>query len=287
MNGFFKTSRLFQRTSTYFVIGLFLVVLMGMILDNLTVINNSILFTGFHIASIIGLCLACYLCFKQIKNLSLRFLFIIVVFLVWRIGYFPVLVLSGFMASLSEAVSLSLSFEQLYPSFFFSIALLNFIMVMICGFAFFLLFHRYLKTTKSHQIYHGILTSVSFPLLILAVGVSFSNPSDWHTLPDTSYIDDKPLPKASLPNVNPYWAAYDNDDLPWQQSVLFYAAGMTYDLVPEKTRWSQVVKGTLESEFIQTKEVSTAFCTKIHYRAFITAHDYLKNQSKFEALENF
>ena len=109
--------------------------------------------------------------------------------------------------------------------------------------------------------------------------ISFTKPVDWHTIPDTSFIDNKPLPIPSLPEMNPYSVAFESNKLSLSHQVLFKAAAITYDWVPEDTEWSQVVKGVLEKEFLTTKNVSTSFCSKIHYRAFLTAHPFIKNQS--------
>lgn len=266
--------------------GFILLVVLGLVLDNLPSLNNDLLFISFHISGMIGLFLAAYIIIKKIDNLWLRAAFCVLVLMVWRISYFPVMVIGGYFAALGESVTNYISLTQLYPIFLISIALLNYIAVIIAGGVFLMMFYKISHQHNNKLISHSVLTSISLPLVILAIAVSFSHPSDWHALPDTSYIDRKPLPAPSLPEINPYWTALDGDNLLWQQRILFSAAAITYDMVPENTRWSHVVKGTLEKEFITTKQITTAFCTKIHYRAFITAHPFLKDKEKFNTLSN-
>ena len=262
-----------------------IIICLGLIIDHLDTLDQRILFVSFHLSGIIGLCLATYFVFKQMNIVWPRALFAIVVFLLWRISYFPIMVLAGYFGSLGESGAHFLGLNQVYPVFLLSIAAMNFIVVALAGLAVLAIFYKYVQRHKPTLIYRSIFTSITLPLAVIALAVSFSHPSDWHALPDTALIDKKPLPSPALPEINPYWTASKNDGISWQQQILFAAAAITYDNIPENTQWSQVVRGTLEKDFVTTPVITTAFCTRIHYRAFITAHPYLKDKNKFQSLK--
>lgn len=264
---------------------LIILIFLGLIIDHLDALDQRILFVSFHLSGIIGLCLATYFVFKQIDIVWLRALFAIVVFLLWRISYFPIMVLAGYFGGLGESVAQYLGLYQVYPAFLLSIAAMNFIVVALAGFAVLVIFYKYVQRQKPTLIYRGLFTSITLPLIVIVLAVSFSHPSDWHALPDTALIDKKPLPSPALPEMNPYWTALEKDGISWQQQILFAAAAITYDNIPENTQWSQVVRGTLEKDFVTTPVITTAFCTRIHYRAFMTAHPYLKDKNKFRSLK--
>lgn len=175
-----------------------------------------------------------------------------------------------------------------YPFLLLSVALMNAFSLLVAATVLFLVFLLFSSSAKNNKVINKwsslSLISISAPLAVLAIGVSFTQPADWHAIPDTTYLDDKPLPAASLPEINPYSTALDKQGLSWQHMVLFKSAQITYDLIPNNTQWSQVVKGTLESEFVKTKVISTAFCTKVHLRAFMTAQPYLNGKKSINNL---
>ncbi len=281
MNSFSKNHR-----SQWLVYGgLTILIFLGLVIDQLDSLDQRVLFVSFHLSGIIGLCLATYFVFKQIDIVWLRALFAIVVFLLWRISYFPIMVLAGYFGGLGESVAHYFGLYQVYPAFLLSIAVMNFIVVALAGLAVLAIFYKYVQLHKPTLIYRSIFTSITLPLVVIALAVSFSHPSDWHALPDTALIDKKPLPSPALPEINPYWTALEKDGISWQQQILFAAAAITYDNIPENTQWSQVVRGTLEKDFVTTPVITTAFCTRIHYRAFMTAHPYLKDKNKFQRLQ--
>lgn len=255
----------------------------GVVLDRLAGLDNRVLFVSFHVSGIVGLCLGALLVFKRCSHFWVRIACVIAVILIWRVSYFPIMVIGGFMASVGEYAMSTLGVYQVYPIFVLSVALLNFVAATIAAYVVAVIFGQF-AAHKEALIFRGALMSVALPLLVIAAAVSFSHPSDWHSVPDTSFIDTKPLPSPTLPNVNPYWAALEEKQINWQQRILFAAAAITYDYVPENARWSTVVRGVLENEFVSTTEVTTAFCTKIHYRAFITAHPYIMDAPLFEQL---
>ena len=281
-------------------------IIFGFTLDIKPSLTQAQLETAFYISGIFGL-LTVNVFFILNKNKLWKSIAMIALSLiVWRIAYFPVLVLAGYLATLGESIAITLFDKSVvYPFLLLSIALMNAFSMLIAGSFLYQLFNRKrdqiekqlegsklstskLSTSKLSTFRFTSLNSItaiiSIPLVVLAIGVSFTQPADWHAIPDTSILDDKPLPTASLPEINPYAIAFEKQGLSWKHQVLFKAAEITYDLIPDDTRWSQIVKGTLEKEFIETTDISTAFCTKVHLRAFMTAQPFLNGKKSIDDL---
>jgi len=270
-------------------------VLIGFWLDRNTALTQDQLIYALYLSGVVGLFpVVLFFIFKK-NTLWKNSLLAILALFVWRIAYFPVMVLAGYLATLGESFSLALfDTSVVYPFLLLSVALMNAFSLLIAGTLLLLIFIPFQSKSKSKSNNHNhepmgkwsslSLISISIPLAVLAIGVSFTQPADWHAIPDTTFLDDKPLPQASLPEINPYSTALDKQGLSWQHKVLFKSAEITYDLIPENTQWSQVVKGTLESEFVKTKEISTAFCTKVHLRAFMAAQPFLNGNQTLDNL---
>ena len=278
----------------------FWLVLIGFWLDRTEVLTQDKLVYAFYLSGIAGLLPVIVHYISKNHNdggggLWKNNLLALLVLLVWRIAYFPIMVLAGYFATLGESLTQSLfDTSVVYPFLLLSVALMNAFSLLIAAMILYLLFTLFRTKTnnklqsKNNQwaFFSSIsLLSVSIPLAVLAIGVSFTQPADWHAIPDTTFLDDKPLPAASLPEINPYSTALDKQGLSWQHKVLFKSAEITYNLIPDNTQWSQVVKGTLESEFVKTKVISTAFCTKVHLRAFMTAQPFLNGQQNIKVLD--
>ena len=279
---------------------IFWLLLIGLWLDQTTALSQNQLVYAFYLSGIAGLLpVIVHYIFKNHNEgsggLWKNSLLALLALLVWRIAYFPIMVLAGYFATLGESLTLSvLDTSVVYPFLLLSVALMNAFSLLVAAMILYLVFALFSsKTNNNHQskinqwgLFSSVpLLSVSIPLAVLAIGVSFTQPADWHAIPDTTFLDDKPLPAASLPEINPYSTALEKQGLSWQHKVLFKSAEITYDLIPENTKWSQVVKGTLESEFVKTKVISTAFCTKVHLRAFMTAQPFLNGQQNIELLD--
>lgn len=271
-------------------------VLIGLWLDGKSELSQAQLVYAFNLAGITGL-LPCLLHFVlKYKKFWKNSLMVVIAIMIWRVAYFPVLVLAGYVATLGEATTIAiLNTSVVYPYLLISVAVMNGLSFLVAaiitdGVLLSVFYNKrsrnsiYNHKSKTNLLLIGSLATVAIPLAVMAIGVSFTQPADWHAIPDTSSLDDKPLPEATLPEMNPYFTALEADNLSWQHKSLFKAAAITYDLVPEKTQWSQVVKGTLEKEFVLTKEVSTAFCTKVHFRAFMTAQPFLNGNKSIEEL---
>ncbi len=265
------------------------ITLIGFWLDGKETLSQNQIIYAFYLSAIA--CLLPTLLFFMFKNKAIwkNILLSLLALLLCRITYFPIMVLAGYLATLGESLALTLfDMSVVYPFLLLSVALMNALSLLVAATVLFLVFLLFRSGEKNNRIINKwsslSLISISIPLAVLAIGVSFTQPADWHAIPDTTYLDDKPLPAASLPEINPYSTALDKQGLSWQHKVLFKSAEITYDLIPNNTQWSQVVKGTLESEFVKTKVISTAFCTKVHLRAFMTAQPYLNGKKSINNL---
>ncbi|MCK5811172.1 MAG: hypothetical protein KAH00_08775 [Cocleimonas sp.] len=248
----------------------------GFYLDNKTELSQVLLEQSFYGAGMTGLVLTGLFFMLKRPTLWRTSLYLILAFIIWRVAFFPIMVLAGFLATWGEYITIQFFNQSIvYPFLLLSVAIMNAAALWIVEGIIRL---NNTPQQSSHWSRASRLALV-LPLGVLAILVSFIKPMDWHTISDTSFIDTKPLPKASLPEMNPYEAALENDHLSLSHTVLFKAAAITYDWIPERTQWSQIVKGTLEKEFVTTHNVSTSFCSKIHYRAFMTAHSFIKRQS--------
>jgi len=252
----------------------------GLWLDQQQTLSQLPLMIAFYSAGFSGLLTMSLYLRPRFPLFWQQLLLIILAYSVWRIAYFPVLVLAGYIATVGEAISLRIvGYSVVYPFFLVSMVLMNAVSFWLAS----QLLKWFVKPTIGHITRQEQTLFISaIPLALLALTISFTQPADWHVIPDTSFIDDKPLPKPVLPEMNPYYTALDDKTLNWRQRTLFYASAITYDWIPENTRWSQIVRGTLEYEFVRTKNVSTAFCVKVHYRAFIVAHPFLNTSMALE-----
>lgn len=257
----------------------------GLWLDTQVALSENLLQIVFYTSSLAGILWVLVLLLAGLRARWQQVLAVCLAYLVWRVAYFPALVLAGYAAGWWEALHLHLiGSSSIYPAFLVTMAVLNAGAMGVAGW----ILLRLLRV-KPLQLgwANGSALFSSLLLGMLAVTVAFSHPLDWHSIPDTSAIDDKPLPSPALPMINPYETAAQETGLNWRQRTLFTAAALTYDLVPENTQWSRVVKGTMEQEFMGTRDTSTAFCTKIHYRAFRAAQPLVNGQQRIvdDALE--
>lgn len=261
------------------VLGLILISY-GVYLDAQAELSQAMLTTAFYTASLLGI-LSVSLFFMIKRGVLWRsVLSILLAFIIWRISFFPIMVLAGFMTTWGEFISMTLfSKSVIYPFLLIFVAMMNAVALWLAEISTGLIIQPTKKASSSWKWSVPSLLITTLPLGVLAMMISFTHPVDWHSIPNTSFIDNKPLPRATLPEINPYGTALEADSLSLSHKILFKAAAITYDWIPEGTQWSQVVKGVLEKEFLTTSDVSTSFCSKIHYRAFMTAQPFIKQRT--------
>jgi len=187
-----------------------------------------------------------------------RLLMIPLALFVWRITYFPLMVFSGHVVSISEWLHALMRIPiWIYGIFLLVIGLLH------TGVSF-----------LSGQLLAPIhpLAFVALPVLfLLAIAVSFSKPEDLHWLPDRFGSLAAPAPRPVAPGRNPYFPRLVGPGyLPHQRLVLL-AAGLTYETIPPSP-WGRTVKSVLEVLFDEKPRASTAERIRDHYLAYASAH---------------
>jgi len=177
---------------------------------------------------------------------------------VWRATYFPLMVFSGHVVSVSEWIHAFVGIPiWIYGVFLLVIALLH----SVVSFAFGQLL------APVHPLVYAAL-----PLLfLLAVAVSFSKPEDLAWSPDRFASLDDPVPPPVAPGRNPYFPRLVGPGYLPHQRIVLLAAGLTYETIPPSP-WGRTVKSVLEALFVEAPRASTAQRIRDHYLAYASAH---------------
>jgi len=241
-----------------------IVFLIGVGIDFYADIGQTALFICFYVTSLLGITLAVLRFWPDLEDRpSLRILLVLGALVVWRVAYFPVLVLAGWVATLNEWLLIELSLPSIiYPIFLVAIALMHWAAV-------------YAGAAMIHsQKYRWSAALV--PALAIAVLVSFTNKADMSILPDYFVSMEDPVPAAQAATQNPYSTALSSTDAEYNlaETTLLFASGTMYDYIPD-TPWSATVKGVLESRFNAEPKASSTIRVKDHYLAYRRAHDQI------------
>lgn len=185
-------------------------------------------------------------------------------FLIWRISFFPIMVIAGYFTTLFESVFTSFTIAPvIVPILLLNTALLHATtMIVACSVL-------NANTTRRLRI---LLLSIALPLLLLAGIVSFSNKSDWRLSPYSLVTINAHTTHTQHPTINPYPELLQQDSYSWQQRVLLYTGLITYELIPSNGHWTQQVKGTLEYDLKTIKKFESRFFTLSHLNAYWLAN---------------
>jgi hypothetical protein len=187
-----------------------------------------------------------------------RLLMIPLALLVWRVTYFPLMVFSGHVVSISEWIHAFVGLPiWIYGVFLLVIALLH------TGVSF--LFGQLLA--PSHRAVYVALPA----LLLLASAVSFAKPEDLRWSPDRFSSLDDPVPPPVAPGRNPYLPRLFGPGYVPHQRIVLIAAGLTYETIPPSP-WGRTVKAVLEVLFDERPHASAARRIHDHYLAYASAH---------------
>jgi hypothetical protein len=180
------------------------------------------------------------------------------VLLVWRLTYFPLMVFSGHVVSVSEWIHALLGIPiWIYGVFLVVLGLLHAGVAFLAG---------QLLAPIHPAVY------VALPLLFaLAAAVSFAKPADLHWLPDRFASLDAPVPPPVAPRRNPYFSRLVGPGYLPHQRIVLLAAGLTYETIPPSP-WGRTVKAVLEVLFNEKPRASTADRVRDHYLAYAAAH---------------
>mgnify|MGYP007017149022 CR=1 FL=1 len=239
----------------------------GVWIDFQATIDQTVLFYAFQAASLLGTGLAVYALWPKISTPALRYLMLFCALLVWRIAYFPILVISGWVATLGEWLLIQSAVFPvvIYPSFLLTMAGLYGVSIYLGGLC----------------CYRRKLIG-ALPIVVgssIAVLISFSTLEDASLLPDTHQdlyrgipVESAVLPVEPLVKGNPYLSLTKTQvaQSSFPQHVLVYASGTLYGLIPN-TPWSGTVKGILGQYFIDNPYASSSTRIQEHYLAFRAA----------------
>jgi hypothetical protein len=227
--------------------------------------SQSGLWTAIHAASLGGVALATSWTLPGLEGIGKRIALVLVVLVVWRLTYFPLMVFSGHVASVVEWL---LAFLHLpivvYGVFLVSIGTLHTLVA--------------LGAAQIVQPVHPLVYAAIAPVLLMACAVSFAKPADLKLLPDGFRELAEPAPQAVAPTRNPYFSRLAGPGYLPHQRVVLLAAGLTYETIPPSP-WGRTVKAVLEVLFNEKPRASTAQRILDHYLAYRSAHPLIGYRS--------
>jgi hypothetical protein len=237
------------------------VLIVGIILDQLTLASTSPLFAAFMTTSVLGATLGSASTWQHLAGNKQKIAYVICLYVGWRFAYFPIMVLAGTGAAYAEATALMVGIHPwVYPPFLVLMATLHAIVASVAG-----------RALITQSLRSWTLSALA---IAPAVAVSLSQVVDLHPLPDRCWnVTPRDL-TARKPVSNPYLTALDRPEYPLQQRLLLFAAGSTYDWIPNAP-WSKSVKGTLEGLFVKNPLGSSADRVKEHYIGYLAAHSHI------------
>ena len=178
--------------------------------------------------------------------------------LAWRVAYFPIMVFSGFVASLSEVLV-----GLVYPAFLLSAWALHGLVGWSVTFCW----------PPDKERWQPL--AVAVPLALIAGMVSFTSLSDLRLQPDQPWAAAPAVLRVEEPVTNPYLPRLSEPGYSPQGRVLLLCAGLTYGLIPSSP-WARAVKGTLEAEMNRRPHAGTRQRVEEHYRAYVAAHSRIQ-----------
>ena len=187
-----------------------------------------------------------------------RLLMIPIALVVWRITYFPLMVFSGHVVSVSEWIHAFVGIPiWIYGVFLLVIGILHTIVSFLFG----------QLLAPIHPLVYAVL-----PVLFgLACAVSFAKPEDLRWSPDRFARLSDPVPPPVAPGRNPYFSRLVGPGYLPHQRIVLLAAGLTYETIPPSP-WGRTVKSVLEVLFDEQPRASTATRIRDHYLAYASAH---------------
>jgi hypothetical protein len=220
---------------------------------------QSVLWRAVHVASLGGVVLGLLANWLLVLDVTWqRLLMLPLALLVWRVTYFPLMVFSGHVVSLSEWIHAFVGLPiWIYGVFLLVIALLH----SLVSFAFGQLL------APIHPLAYAVLPV----LFVLASAVSFAKPEDLRWSPDRFATLADPVPPPVAPGRNPYFPRLLGPGYLPHQRIVLLAAGLTYETIPPSP-WGRTVKSVLEVLFDQQPHASTATRIRDHYLAYASAH---------------
>jgi hypothetical protein len=202
----------------------------------------------------------------------------------WRLAYFPLMVICGWLASIGEWLAYAATGRSVvYPTFVLLIFALNFAIAWIAAAAVGVprpappSFRPRRLASLLREPPRLVLFGVGVAALPVAAMVSFSTPSDRVWFGDRPWPEARLLPAIHDPERNPYTIILREHELGLASKVLAFNALVTYPLVPEGP-WGSAMKGTLEALALAKPVATSRDRIDEHYLAYLAAHARLHGE---------
>jgi hypothetical protein len=220
------------------------------------------LWRAIHAASLGGVALGTLAnCLLLFDSTAQYLLVVPLVLVVWRITYFPLMVFSGHVVSVSEWIHAFVGLPiWIYGVFLVVIGGLHTGVSLVAG---------QLLAPLHPAVY------LALPVVFaLAIAVSFAKPADLGLLPDRFASLGDPVPPPVAPRRNPYFSRLVGPGYVPHQRIVLLAAGLTYETIPPSP-WGRTVKAVLEGLFNEKPRAATADRVRDHYLAYAAAHPFI------------
>jgi hypothetical protein len=203
---------------------------------------------------------------------------LIAALLAWRLAYFPLMVICGWLASVGEwAAFRAFGRSVVYPSFALLLLAVNAAIAWIAAAA--VTVARPAPPSFRERTLERLLRNpprlallgLGAAALPVAAMVTFSAPSDRTWFRDRPWSEPRPLPPIHDPERNPYAIILREHELGLPSQVLAFNALVTYPLVPEGP-WGSAMKGTLEALALAKPIATSQDRIDEHYLAYLAAH---------------
>ena len=143
---------------------------------------------------------------------------------IWRISFFPIMVIAGYLTTMLENLFAAFSIQLvIFPVLLLNVTLLH-ALTMLIGVI--------VVQGSMSRFKRLLLLLVTLPLALLASVVSFISESDWALTPFSLDSNAMIATTVSLPTTSPYPTLLQDDKYDWRQRTLLYTGLVTYIWCP-------------------------------------------------------
>ena len=244
-----------------------LILIGGLYLNGKSELSIIDLYVAFYATSLAGLAFGVWPFVSTAAGSRWRAITLIAGAIVWRVAYFPVFVLAGWIATWVDWLSYStnLPVAGIYPVF------------LLASFTMHLAVASFSVLIVLQRLWALLIPGV--PLLALAILVSFNRPADFRILPDYTIAREPAPPSPVVPRDNVYAGLLSGGQYNPAQQVLLYSGLILYELIPAAP-WSSTVKHVIAQGVLDNPSGSTADRVYEHYLAYLVAQPCLRRDDR-------